>query len=117
MTFPSKKVVAALVVVAAAIGYASAPAGAVIHEIVAAYCSVGDVGAIEGNALEPPALSDFSSPAFAKPVLASGAVSSDTFTTTDKRNLKVVEGLFAPTFELNSTTIEHESEHCKAMRP
>jgi hypothetical protein len=106
-----------LVGVASGIGLAgaqTAPAQATIHEIVAAYCSGGDVGVITGLALEAPGVSTFGTPAFARPVLASGAV--DFPLTTDKPNVKVLPGLDAPTFEVSADTIDHPSEHCKAMR-
>ena len=54
---------------------AALPANAVIHEQVAAYCSGGDVGVIDGGGnLEPSALNDMTSPAFAAPVLNNGVV-------------------------------------------
>lgn len=56
--------------------FASAlPAQAVIHEIVAAYCSGGDVGVIdEAGELLPPPLTEFGTHTFARPVIATGAV-------------------------------------------
>ena len=69
------------------------PAHAVIHEIVAAYCSGGDHGVITASGeLEPPPLSDPSRKNFARPVIASGAVDVGTLTVTDKPNAKFPEG-------------------------
>jgi hypothetical protein len=48
---------------------------AAIHEMVAAYCSGGGVGAIEANGfLEPPGVTDPTKKNFARPPTASGAV-------------------------------------------
>ena len=54
---------------------ASLPANAAVHEIVAAYCSGGDVGAIDGDGfLQAPGVNDMSKSSFAAPVLNSGVV-------------------------------------------
>jgi hypothetical protein len=96
------------------------PADAVIHEIVAAYCSGGDHGAIEGWELEPPGLTDPEKNSFAKPVLASGAVEV-TFPEariTDKPNNKFEEGTLAANLitgdsDLSAATNDHPSaQHC-----
>lgn len=94
---------------------------AAIHEIVAAYCSGGDVGVIdEDGFLEPIPLNDFTgtSPsaghALAKPVLASGAVVFPGPETGDTPNLKYDSGidLTAPD-ALNQDSVDHPSaEHC-----
>jgi hypothetical protein len=63
---------------------------AVIHEIVAAYCSGGGTGAIdEHGELVPPGL--ISEQAFARPVIASGAVGPGLLIT-DKPNTKFPAG-------------------------
>ena len=87
-------------------------ADAVIHEIVAAYCSGGDVGAIdEDGFLEPRPLAEFGSKTFAKPVLASGAVDPNTLQVTDKPNAKFAEGSDA--LALTSDDADHASaQHC-----
>lgn len=95
----------------------SSPAAATVHEITASYCSGGSVGNFNGLAVDPPGLHNFGTTAFARPVLASGAVSGTTFTTTSHPNLKVREGLFAPAIVLSTTTVDHPSEACKAMQP
>lgn len=102
-----------------ALGGLSGPAAATVHEITASYCSGGGVGNFDGNAVNPPGLGTFGTTSFARPVLAWGAVAGDTFTTTTtgRPQVKVQEGLFAPTLELTAATIDHPSEHCKAMRP
>jgi|SRR5688572_104426 len=61
------------VIVAAGLAllFSAVPAHAVVHEIVAAWCS--------GQELEPPGLSDPSKPNFAKPVNANGFVGAVVF--------------------------------------
>ena len=94
---------------------------AAIHEIVAAYCSGGDVGVIDENGyLEPVPLTDMlgTSPsegrAFAKPVLASGAVDPTAGPppeVTDKPNAKFEDE--TPVNAITSATAIHPSaEHC-----
>jgi hypothetical protein len=93
-------------------------ADAVIHEIVAAYCSGGDVGVIdEHGELLPPPLADFTGDGptqgrvVAKPVIASGAVNTTTFEVTDMPNNKFEEGSSA--FALDSSNVDHPSaDHC-----
>ena len=88
-------------------------ADAVIHEIVAAYCSGGGVGTIGADGhLEPPGLSDpTKEQSFARPVLASGAVDVSDFTITSKPNAKFAEG--SDVFALNSSNATHPSaDHC-----
>jgi len=88
-------------------------ADAVIHEIVAAYCSGGGVGVIgEDGDLEPPGLAVFGTKTFARPVIASGAVDPTDFTVTSKPNTKFAEGtsVLEP---LSSADATHQSaEHC-----
>ena len=83
-----------------------------IHEIVAAYCSGGDVGVIDADGfLEPAPISTFGSPTFAKPVIASGAVDLTTLTVTGKPNAKFAEG--TSVFALSSANADHPSAaHC-----
>jgi hypothetical protein len=93
----------------------STPAHAVVHEIVAAYCSGGDHGAIDGNGfLEPPGLSDPNKKNFARPVIANGAVEG-TFpdiVITDKPAAKFEQGTNAIT-GLSAASANHPSaEHC-----
>ena len=110
-----RRLAGAGVCVAASVVWFANPSGAVIHEITAAYCSVGGGGAFVGLELVPPGVAK--DPAFARPVLASGAVSVPDLLTTDAPQVKVQSGLFAPTFELTSETIDHPSEHCAALSP
>ena len=93
------------------------PAGAAVHEITAAYCSGGGHGTFDGNAIEPPGVATPGATAFAKPVISSGAITVPELLTTDAPQVKVQAGLFAPTFELNASTIDHPSEHCNALQP
>ncbi len=92
--------------------FGTGSANAVVHEIVAAYCSGGGVGAIgEDGHLEPAGLSDMSKSSFARPVIASGAVDLATFTIADKPNTKFAEG--SSVFALSSANATHPSaEHC-----
>jgi len=87
-------------------------ADAVIHEIVAAYCSGGGVGAIGADwHLEPAGLADPDKPSFARPVIASGAVDVSDFTITSKPNTKFAEG--SSVFALDSSNATHPSaDHC-----
>jgi hypothetical protein len=82
-----------------------------IHEIVAAYCSGGDVGVIDSDGfLEPPPISTFGSPTFARPVIASGAVDAGTLTVTGKPNARFAEG--TSVFALSAATLDHPSAAC-----
>jgi hypothetical protein len=94
---------------------------AAIHEIVAAYCSGGDVGVInEDGHLEPAPIEDMAGTtpsqgrAFAKPVLASGAVdvtAGPPPEVTDKPNAKFEEG--TPVNQITAENADHPSaEHC-----
>lgn len=92
------------------------PAGAVIHEIVAAYCSGGGVGVIgDAGFLRPPGISDRTKPNFAQPVNASGAVTATSPPlTTDKSNVKFPENLAAPTLQVANA--DHPSAaHCAKL--
>jgi hypothetical protein len=89
----------------------SVSADPAIHEIVAAYCSGGDVGVIDSDGfLEPPPISTPGSPTFARPVLASGAVDPGTLTVTGKPSAKFEEG--TSVFALSSATLDHPSAAC-----
>ena len=71
-----KRIAVVLAAVAVLMTFAL-PAHAVVDEIVAAYCSPNDVGAIDGVDLVPPGLAGGSNPIagnFAAPVLNNGAV-------------------------------------------
>ena len=94
----------------------AAPASAVIHEMVAAYCSGGGHGAIDADGfLEPPGLLDGKN--FAQPVLSNGVVVIDPVTglptVTDRAPAKYPAGSIA--FALPAPV--HPSTHCQAMRP
>ena len=83
-------------------------ANAVIHEIVAAYCSGGNKGVIdEHGELLPPGLLRQGTQSFARPVIASGAVDLQTLTTTDKPNTKFPEG--TSVFEATPSKSDHPS--------
>ena len=110
-----RRLAAAGVSVAVSVVWFASPSGAVIHEITAAYCSGGGGGTFVGLELLPPGV--LKDPAFARPVLASGAVSVPDLETTDAPQVKVRAGLDATAFDLNSGTIDHPSEHCAAISP
>jgi hypothetical protein len=89
----------------------SVSADPAIHEIVAAYCSGGDVGVIDSDGfLEPPPIGTFGSPTFARPVLASAAVDPETLTVTGKPNAKFEQG--TDVFALTSDSLDHPSAAC-----
>jgi hypothetical protein len=98
---------------------------ATIHEIVAAYCSGGDVGVIgDDGFLEPPGISDPSNQqTFARPVVASGAATGPDaegiISISDKPNTKfpagtpIVDVIPAPEPLLVVSQSDHPSaEHC-----
>jgi hypothetical protein len=92
------------------------PASAVIHEMVAAYCSGGGHGAIDADGfLEPPGLLDGKN--FAQPVRSNGVVVIDPVTglptVTDRPPAKYPEGSIA--FALPDPV--HPSTHCAALQP
>jgi hypothetical protein len=69
-------------------------------------------GRLKVGSSNRPGLTDMSKSNFAKPVIASGAVDTTTFTVTDKPNVKFEEGtsVFGG---LNSDTVDHPSaQHC-----
>jgi hypothetical protein len=94
------------------------PAGAVIHEQVAAYCSGGGHGAITASGeLEPPGISDFTRPNFARPVVANGVVDLDTLTITDHPAAKFPEGTSVFDANVGTTAPDHPSANCNALQP
>jgi hypothetical protein len=103
------------VVIALVAALPLATAQAVVHEIVAAYCSGGGHGAIDENGfLEPPGLSDPAKKNFARPVIANGTVEGapPNVLITDKSAAKFAEGTNAIS-GLSAETADHPSaEHC-----
>jgi hypothetical protein len=100
-----------VIVIALAAALPLATAQAVVHEIVAAYCSGGGHGAIDENGfLEPPGISDMAKKNFAQPVLANGAVEGapPNVLITDKPAAKFEEGTNALT-GLSAATADHPS--------
>jgi hypothetical protein len=95
----------------------SAPAGAVIHEQVAAYCSGGGHGAISADGfLEPPGIT--SGDNFAQPVLSNGVVdpSGAVPVITDAPAAKFPAGLVP--FLITVADADHPSaDHCRALNP
>ena len=95
----------------------AAPAGAVIHEQVAAYCSGGGHGAIGADGfLEPPGIT--SGDNFAQPVSSNGVVdaSSGLPLITDAKPAKFPAGSVA--FLITVADAVHPSaEHCRALNP
>jgi hypothetical protein len=90
------------------------PASAVIHEMVAAYCSGGGHGAIDADGfLEPSGLLDGKN--FAQPVLSNGVVEivAGLPMVTDRQPAKYPAGSIA--FALPDPV--HPSTHCQAMTP
>ncbi|MGQ0849525.1 MAG: hypothetical protein ACT4OP_10475 [Actinomycetota bacterium] len=93
-----------------------APAGAAIHEMVAAYCSGGGHGAInEAGFLGPPGITDFTKKNFAQPVLSNGvvAIGPSGPVVTDHPASKFPAG--SSPFALPAP--DHPSTNCRAMRP
>ena len=91
-------------------------AEAVVDELVAAYCSGGDVGAIDKNGLlGPPGL--LQGPAEAAPVIAGGVLTEASFPNiTDVPQSKYPEG--TSVFTLDPAQSDHQSAaHCKARNP
>lgn len=92
----------------------SLPASAVIHEMVAAYCSGGGHGAIDANGdLEPPGLLDGKN--FAQPVISNGVVA-------EVGGLPIVQDHPAAKYPAGSIAFAlpdpvHPSTACEAMRP
>ena len=110
-----------LAVIVLALMVTALPAGAVIHEIVAAYCSGGDVGVIDASsALMPQTIADLGSHTFAKPVSVNGAVDTSsgnpaTFEIGSSPSAKWDEGTLLSALDL--TTPDHPSDHCNALQP
>ena len=105
--------IAALMLTSWAFIPAQPNAEAVIHEIVAAYCSGGGHGAITADGfLEPPGLTDPAKPSFAAPVRKKTVDNGfPDITIGTSPSFKFDEG--ANVFELNTGTASHPSfEHC-----
>lgn len=113
--------VAGVLVLTLAAHVGSRTSEAAIHEIVAAYCSGGDVGVInESGYLEPPPIEDMAGTtpsegrAFAKPVISSGAVdvtAGPPPEVTDKPNAKFVAGTSVT--DITAANADHPSAaHC-----
>ena len=92
----------------------AAPASAVIHEMVAAYCSGGGHGAIDADGfLEPPGLLDGKN--FAQPVRSNGVVA-------EVGGLPIVQDHPAAKYPAGSIAFAlpdpvHPSTHCAALQP
>ncbi len=94
------------------------PAGAVIHEQVAAYCSGGGHGVITATAeLEPPGIADPTQSNFAAPVVHNGVVDVNTLTITDRPPAKFPAGTSVLDANVGATTPDHPSTHCQALQP
>lgn len=95
----------------------TAPAGATIHEQVAAYCSGGDHGVInDAGFLQPPGIA--SGDNFAQPVLSNGVVeiTASGPVITDAAPAKFPAGLDPRT--LTVADADHPSaDHCQALNP
>jgi hypothetical protein len=94
---------------------ATTPANGAIHEMVAAYCSGGDHGAIDAAGfLEPPGITDMSKQNFAQPVESNGVVEFPLVT--DAPAAKYPEGTNVLTLDVSQA--DHPSaEHCAALNP
>ena len=96
---------------------AAFPAGAVIHEQVAAYCSGGGHGAITAaGELEPSGIADPTKSNFARPVVANGVVDVSTLTITDHPAAKFPAGTSVFDATVGVTDPDHPSANCKALR-
>ena len=94
------------------------PAGAVIHEQVAAYCSGGGHGTItDTGELEPPGIADFNKSNFAAPVVHNGVVDLGTLTITDDPAAKFPAGTSVFDANVGTTAPDHPSDHCNALQP
>jgi hypothetical protein len=111
----SLRALALLTVLTAGALAATTPANGAIHEMVAAYCSGGDHGAIDAAGfLEPPGISDPSEQNFAQPVRSNGVVEFPLIT--DAPAAKFPEGTNVLTLDVSQA--DHPSaEHCKALNP
>jgi hypothetical protein len=102
----------------ATLSVATLPAGAVIHEQVAAYCSGGGHGAItDTGELEPPGIVDPTERNFARPVIANGVVDVGTLTITDHPAAKFPAGTSVFDANVGTTTPDHASTNCRALQP
>lgn len=91
------------------------PATAAIHEIVAAYCSGGDVGviAVDGELRPPPIVDMTLDRTFAKPVSVNGAVDFPNIGSSP--SAKFTEG--TNIFALDLENPDHESGNCANLQP
>jgi hypothetical protein len=98
---------------------ATLPAGAVIHEQVAAYCSGGGHGVITNTGeLEPPGIADPTNPkTFGRPVIANGVVDPSTLTITDRPAAKFPAGTSVFDANVGTTSPDHPSANCAALQP
>ena len=106
---------ALLALLTAGVLAATTPANGAIHEMVAAYCSGGDHGAIDAAGfLEPPGITDPSEQNFAQPVRSNGVVEFPLVT--DAPAAKYPEGTNVLTLDVSQA--DHPSaEHCQALNP
>jgi hypothetical protein len=94
------------------------PAGAVIHEQVAAYCSGGGHGTITASGeLEPPGIADPTQSNFAAPVVHNGVVDIATLTITDHPAAKFPAGTSVFDANVGTTAPDHPSTNCRALQP
>jgi hypothetical protein len=94
------------------------PAGAVIHEQVAAYCSGGGHGVITASGeLEPPGIADPTKGNFAAPVVHNGVVDVSTLTITDHPAAKFPAGTSVFDANVGVTAPDHPSTNCRALQP
>jgi hypothetical protein len=94
------------------------PANAAIHEMVAAFCSGGDVGVIDAAGfLEPPGVTTPGKESFRKPATASGVVVSGAIGSSPAA--KFPEGTPIPTLNAAGPALsDHPSaEHCANAPP
>ena len=115
----ARRVVVAVAAIGSVVGIATpAPAGAVIHEIVAAYCSGGGHGTItESGELEPRGIADPTKKNFASPVVHNGAVDLNTLTITDHPSAKFPAGTSVFVANTDATAPSHASANCRALQP
>ena len=112
------KWILAVCVAVALVLLAVAPAGAVVHEQVGAFCSGGGVGVIGADGfLEPPGISDQSKGNFAQPVLSNGAVvitgSGPVIGNSPAAKFEPGTSVFA----LNPADSTSPATHCQAITP
>ena len=116
---PTLKILAiAMTACGSALTAGALPAGAVIHEQVAAYCSGGGHGKITASGeLEPPGIADPAERNFGQPVIANGVVDPNTLTITDRPSAKFPAGTSVFDANVGATTPDHPSTNCRALQP